>query len=163
MPQLDIATFAPQLIWLAITFVLLYALMAWVALPKVGRMIDERRSRIETDLRDAQTMRAQAETIRIAYERTLAEARSAAQAELRETLDRMTAEAAERQREAGIRLGAETAAAEARIAEARQAALSNVRTIAIEVASSVAQRLVGGEPDAGTVAHAVDAALSERA
>jgi len=46
MPQLDIATFAPQLVWLAISFILLYVLMAWVGLPRISKAIAARRARM---------------------------------------------------------------------------------------------------------------------
>ena len=41
-PQLDISTYASQVFWLFISFVLIYALMSKVALPKVGAVIDTR-------------------------------------------------------------------------------------------------------------------------
>jgi F-type H+-transporting ATPase subunit b len=163
MPQLDAATFAPQLIWLAITFILLYGLMAWVALPKIGRVIDQRRTQIETDLHEAQRMRTEAHAVLAAYERALAEARAQAQATIRETLDRLTAESAERQRQAASRLAEETAAAEARVAAARSAALENVRSVAIEIARAIAGKLAGAESDEVHAGGAVDAVLKERA
>ena len=56
MPQLDFATFPPQLFWLAITFIVLYVLMAWVGLPRVGGVIAARRNRIDGDLEKAAQM-----------------------------------------------------------------------------------------------------------
>jgi glycerol-3-phosphate acyltransferase PlsX len=46
MPQLNPKTMATQLFWLAVTFIALYVLMAKVALPKVGAVIDARAERI---------------------------------------------------------------------------------------------------------------------
>ena len=163
MPQLDFSTFAPQLVWLAITFILLYGLMAWVALPRIGKVIDQRAAQIESDLREAQRLRTESEAVHAAYDRALAEARAEAQAKLRETGARLAAEANERQREAGAKLAQETEAAEARIAAARSTALANVRTIAVEVANATAARLIGSEVDEARVGEAVDAALKERA
>jgi F-type H+-transporting ATPase subunit b len=57
MPQLDLATFPPQLIWLAITFVALYLVMRAVGLPRVGAVIAARRARIDGDLEKAAQMR----------------------------------------------------------------------------------------------------------
>ena len=163
MPQLDPATFAPQLVWLAITFVVLYLLMAYVALPRVAKVVDERHARIRNDLGEAQRLRTEAEAVRAHYERSLAEARAEAQATLRQITDKVNAEAAERQREAGARLAAETSAAEARIAAARDAALANVRSIAVAVAGAAAAKLTGARPDEAGVGAAVDAVLKERA
>ena len=50
MPQLDPSTFASQLFWLAVTFGL-FLLIVWrVALPKIGRVLEDRRERIERDI-----------------------------------------------------------------------------------------------------------------
>jgi F-type H+-transporting ATPase subunit b len=163
MPQLDLATFPPQLIWLAITFLLLYALMAWVGLPRVGRIIGARRDRIEGDLEKAQQMKAEAEAVIAAYEKALAEARGQAQLTLKETTDRLNAEAAERQRQLAEKLAAETTAAERRIAEAKNAALGNLKSVAVEVARAAGAKLVGGDIDAARAAAAVDAVMQERA
>jgi F-type H+-transporting ATPase subunit b len=162
MPQLDIATFAPQLVWLAISFVLLYGLMAWLGLPRIRKAIAARRARIDGDLEKAQQMKAEAEAVIAAYERALAEARQQAQQTLKETIDRLNAESAERQRQTGAKLAAETAVAERRIAEAKTAAIANIREMALDVARAAARRLTGDEVDDRRAAAAVDAVLRER-
>ena len=162
MPQLDISTFPPQLIWLAITFIVLYLLMAKLGLPRIARTLGVRRERIDTDLEKAQQMKAEAEAVIAAYERALAEARQQAQQMLKETTDRLNAQAAERQRGLAEKLAAETGAAERRIAEAKTVALGNIREVAVEVARAAAARLAGVEIDAGRAAAAVDAVMRER-
>ncbi|HHI81664.1 MAG TPA: F0F1 ATP synthase subunit B', partial [Rhizobiales bacterium] len=42
MPQLDTSTFMPQLVWLAITFFVLYVIMTRLALPRIGGAIEQR-------------------------------------------------------------------------------------------------------------------------
>jgi F-type H+-transporting ATPase subunit b len=162
MPQLDIATYLPQIFWLAVTFIALYVMMSWIGLPRVGGVIMLRRKRIEDDLEKAAQMRAESEAVIAAYERALAEARADAQQTLKETTERLNAEAAERLRKAAGVLNAETTAAERRIAEARAAALGNIRSVSVEVARAAAAKLAGIDIDAASTAAAVDAVLRER-
>jgi F-type H+-transporting ATPase subunit b len=163
MPQLDFSTFPSQIFWLAVIFVLLYLLMARVALPRVSAMIDARKARIDGDLERAARMKAEAEAVMAAYERSLADARAQAQATLKAATDRFAAEAAERQRKAAEVLALETAAAEKRIADAKAEALRGLRTVAIDVARTATRRLVGVDVDEGSAAAAVDRVMRERA
>lgn len=163
MPQLDISTFPSQLFWLAVIFVVLYLLMARLALPRVGAMIAQRKARIEADLERAQQMKAEADAVMAAYQRTLAEARAQAQATVAAAVERFNAEAAEGQRKAGEKLAAETSAAESRIAEAKTQALANLRTVAIDVARATARKLTGTDIDDARAAAAVDRVMKERA
>jgi len=112
MPQLDVSTFAPQLIWLAISFIVLYFLMARIGLPRVGAALEARRRRREEDLERAAQFRREAEAVVAAYESTRAGAREQAQATIRETTERLAATAAERQRELSAVLAERTGAAE---------------------------------------------------
>ena len=162
MPQLDLSTFPSQIFWLAVIFLLLYLLMARVALPRVAAMIDARKARIEGDLERAAQMKAEAEAVMAAYERSLADARAQAQATLKEAMDRFAAEASERQRKAAETLAAETSAAEKRIAAAKAEALAGLRAVAIDVARTATRKLVGVDVDEGSAAAAVDRVMRER-
>ena|SRR5437763_5672629 len=163
MPQLDLSTFPSQVFWLAVIFVLLYLLMSWVALPRVSAMIVARRARIEGDLERATQMKAEAEAVMAAYERSLADARAQAQATLKEAMDHFGAEATARQRKATEALNAETSAAEKRIAEAKAQALAGLRAVSIDVARTATRKLVGVDVDEASTAAAVDRVMRERA
>jgi len=163
MPQLDLSTFPSQIFWLAVFFVVLYVLMKRLALPKIEKIIEERRARVEGDLDKAGQMKSEAEAVIAAYEKALADARHQAQLTMKETSDRLGAIAAERQRQAGSVIAERTTIAEQRIAAAKSAAMSNLRGVAVEVARAAAAKLVGAEIDSGRAGTAVDAVLKERA
>ena len=162
MPQLDLATFPSQLFWLAITFIVLYLVMVAVGLPRVGGIIAKRRGQITGDLDKAQRMKTEAEAVITAYEKALNEARTKAQQALRETAERLAAEAAEQQRKLAESLNAETAKAERRIADAKASALKGVRDLAADVAHEAAAKLAGATVEASRVRDAVEAVLRER-
>jgi F-type H+-transporting ATPase subunit b len=162
MPQLDLSTYAPQLFWLFVTFVVLYVLMKRLAIPQVGRAIEARRERLDSDLGRAGELKAQAETVLANYERALSSARGEAQAKLREATERMAAQAAERQRQLAGTLAEQIDAAERRIAASKEQALAEVRGVAVDVGRAVVEKLTGSAPDAGRMAAAVDGALGGR-
>jgi len=161
MPQFDPAFFAPQLFWLAVTFITLYVLMSTVALPKIGAVLDERQRKIDDNLAKAAQLKAEADAAVAAYEKALAESRAHAHAVIKEASERMAKQAEERNRELSAKLADQIKAGEARIAAAKQTALANVRDIAVDVAGAVVARLVGAS-DQGQVEAAVGAALKEQ-
>ena len=162
MPQLDISTFAPQLFWLAIWFVILYLLMAKLALPRVNKVMEARRQRREGDLARAAQLKADAEAASAAYQRALAEARAQAQSTIKETSDRLAADAAARQRALAAALAEQITEAERRIAGTKDQALAEVRGIAVDVGRSVVEKLTGAVPDPAKMTAAVESSLSGR-
>jgi F-type H+-transporting ATPase subunit b len=156
-PPFDPTTFASQLVWLAITFVVLYVLMAKVALPRVGGIIESRQKRIADDIAEAGALKAQSDAALTAYEQALAEARARAQAIANETRDKQAAEAEARRKQLEGELNAKLADAEKTIAATKTAAMANVRGIAADATKAIVEQLTGKAPaDA-----AVDAAVGE--
>ena len=92
LPQLNIPDMAPQLIWLALTFGLLYIVLSRVTLPKIASVIEERQNRIQRDLDEAERLKEETDAALAAYEQALAEARGRANGIARETREQLTAE-----------------------------------------------------------------------
>ena len=91
-PPFETSTFGGQLLWLTITFVLLYVLMSRLVLPRLSGIIESRRETIARDLDDAAAMKIKAEEAGEAYEKALAEAKSRAQGLAQETRSALAAE-----------------------------------------------------------------------
>jgi F-type H+-transporting ATPase subunit b len=159
-PPFDSTTFASQLFWLAITFFVLYFVIARVAVPRIATILADRRGRIAADIETAERMKAESEAAGAAYEKSLAEARAGAGviAEQARAEARAAAEA-ERGKVEG-QLNRKLAAAEAEIAAIKARAVSEVGTIARDAASAIVKALVDAEPAAREVDEAVAKSLS---
>jgi F-type H+-transporting ATPase subunit b len=158
-PPFNVHTFPSQLVWLAITFILLYALMAKWALPQVGRVIENRQKGIDADVAEAGRLKEQSDAAVAAYEKALADARANAQAIANATRDKQTAETEAARKKTEDAVNAKLAEAEKTIAATKQAAMGNVRAIAEDAAAAIVERLIGTSPGEKAVADAVAGVL----
>ncbi len=162
LPQLDISTYPTQLVWLVLTFAVLYLIMSKVALPRVSQILEERQLRIEDNLSKAESLRQEAQAAAEAYEKSLAEARAEAHGIMIDTTNRIAEEAARQQTALSQSLDKETRAAEQRIAAARDTAMASLSEVAGEVAQAAAEKLTGESLDGKEVADAIGKILETR-
>jgi F-type H+-transporting ATPase subunit b len=158
MPQLVPGDWAPQLIWLVITFGILYLLMVHVALPRIGSVIDARAARIANDLAAAEKLRRETEEAIAAYEQALAEAKQEAHAIVEQGRLKLKAETAVERAKLESELSAKGAEAEKRINAAKNSAMKEVNTVAAEVAADIVRQLIGVAPSKSEIEKAVQAA-----
>jgi F-type H+-transporting ATPase subunit b len=161
MPQLNPLDWAPQLIWLVITFGVLYLLMKRVALPKIGGVIEMRQGRIAGDLEAADKLRRETQEAIAAYEQALTEAKARAHAIAQEARNKLKDEVAGERASLERDLSAKSAEAEARIHEAKASALKEVGAVASDTATEIVRRLIGVAPTKPEVSAAVAAARKE--
>jgi len=154
-PPFNAQTFASQLVWLVISFVLLYALMAKWALPKVAGVIEKRQKGIADDLAEAARLKQQSDEAVAAYEKALADARGRAQAIANETRERQAKDAEAARKTVEDDLNARLAQSDKTIAATKEAAMSNVRGIAEGAAKAIVERLIGAAPSEQAVTAAV--------
>lgn len=152
-------TFASQVFWLVLSFILLYLLVSRLALPRVSSILEARRSRIAADFAEATRLKAGADESLAAYEKSLADARARAQGIATETRERLNAEAEKSRKALEEQLNLKLAEADRAIATARTAAMSNVRSIAIDAAGTIVTQLIGMTPPEQATAQAVDDVL----
>src|SRR5262245_28751139 len=161
MPQLNPLDWGPQLIWLLITFVVLYVLMAKVALPRIGAVIDARADHIKRDLAEAERLRRETEEAIAAYEQALAEAKQKAHAIVEEGRAKLKQETATERAKLDADLAKRGEEAEARIATAKTSAMRDVNAVAADVAADIVRQLIGVAPGKGEIDQAVAAARKE--
>jgi F-type H+-transporting ATPase subunit b len=159
-PPFDKQTYPSQLLWLSLTFVALYLLMSRVALPRVNSILEQRRVRIAGDLAEAQRLKGESDAAIASYEKALADARGRAQALVNDSRQRQATAAEGERKTLDATLNDRITQAESGIAQAKSAAMVNVRGIATEAAAAIVERLIGIAPaNRDVVAAAVAEAL----
>ena len=157
MPQLNFKTplTVSQVVWGAIIFTLLYFMLSRWALPKVASVVEDRRTRIGTDLDTARTAKTEADAAVAEVTEATRRARSESQAAIATATQQAKAEAATQAAAANAALDAQLTEAETRIATARTAAMGALRQVAGDTAAAVVTRLTGHAPDSAAVDQAV--------
>jgi F-type H+-transporting ATPase subunit b len=145
-PPFNPNTFAPQLVWLAITFTLLYVILSRVALPRIADVLDERANRIKRDLDAAERLKAETDKAIASYEDALGAAKGKASEIARETRAKLAADVDREKLAIETSLTAKTNEAEARIGAMKSKALASVNDIAVTTAAAIVGRLTGTEP-----------------
>ncbi len=159
MPQLNFQDFAPQLFWLAVSFVVLYLIMSRIALPRVGSILEERSNRISADFAAAAKLREDTEKAIADYEKALADAKARAQQIAREAREKMTADIEQERATVDRQISEKMADAEERITSLKESALSHVDEIAVETTEALIARLLGKPVDRSEIQGAVKEAL----
>ena len=143
LPQLDFTTWPTQIFWLVVSFALAYVLMWRVVTPRIASVLEERHGRLDDDMQRAKQAADEAEAMRISFERQLADARAEAQEKTRSTLAAAVAEAEKKDAAVAKRLATKIGKAEAKIVEARDAALAELDDVAATSAADAVSSLAG--------------------
>ncbi|MBR0661035.1 F0F1 ATP synthase subunit B family protein [Neoroseomonas oryzicola] len=148
-----------QVVWLLLIFAALYFLMAKIALPRVGAVIENRHARIAADLEAAQAAKAEADGAMAAHRAATEAARGEARAAVASAVQAAQADSDAKAAALNARLNAQIAEAEARIEAARASAMGAIRGVATDTAEALVAKLVG-RADRAAIDTAVGAALT---
>jgi len=158
LPQLKVGTWPSQLFWLVVIFGLGYVFMARVVTPRIGSVLEERRTRLDEDLTRAREASAEAAQTRADYEASLDEARNEAAEFARNAANDAQAKADATEKKAARKMATRIGKAETALAEARAEAESNLTAIATEAAIEAATQVAGVKPTKAQADKAVKAA-----
>ena len=150
-----------ELIVGAIAFAILFFFTAKYVLPRVGKLLDERREKIQGDLEKDEETRRQAEQELADYRAQLANAREESNAiidEARKTADQLRVDIQQRaeQDAQGI-----VARAQEEIRAERDRVFQELRGQVAEIAVELAGRVVGASLDASSHAQLIDRYIDE--
>lgn len=162
LPQLHTPDFAPQLFWLALTFVLLYVIMSKIALPRIGEVIEERKDRIQRDLAAAERLKAETDKALQTYEKALADARGNASSIARQTRESLNAEVDKERKAVETQLAQKLADAETSINDTKAKALASVNEIAGDTVVAIVNALTNNAPSKDEVDRALAATGSSK-
>lgn len=147
LPQLDTSTYPSQLFWLAVTFAILYFIFSRRSLPEISGVLENRQQHIQSDLETAEKLKNDAEKAQNAYETSLKEARAGAGKAVHDVQEKLKAKAEKQSDSFRVKAEKDIQAMEERLQKVKEGAMDDMNTIAAEVASEAARKIVGINPD----------------
>ena len=161
MPQIAqlSETFASQIFWLLVFFGLTFLVVGRGMVPKIMATVANRENQIGADLAAAKAARDAADEQEELWRIRENENRAAAQALVADAKERSAAEAEARLKTAQAQFDSDIAAAETRIAAAREDAMAQLETVAAEAAQAIVAKLANIDVPPPAAQRAVQEAL----
>jgi len=142
MPQFNFADALPQIVWLVVIFSILYLSLTRL-LPKVERIVEDRKDRIAADLRAAEAARSEAEDASSGGSNAISDARSRSLAVTGRARDEAAAATAHTLARIDADLAAKAEAAAQGLATAKATAVAELDAVATEAAVDLIARVAG--------------------
>ena len=153
-------TYSSQIFWLLVTFGFVFFVVGRGMVPRVMETVSERDSQIAGDLAAAQAARDKADDEEEAWRKRENENRAQAQAVIAKAKADAAAKSEQKLAAAQKRIDAKLDKADLEIAEARNAAMTEVESVAAEAAQDIVKQLAGVKVTAASAKSAVKKAMT---
>ncbi|QQG35443.1 MAG: hypothetical protein HYS17_07805 [Micavibrio aeruginosavorus] len=147
LPQFNPEHFPTQIFWLAVTFLVMYAIFSSRILPDISGILENRRMHIDNDLETADRLRKEADDVQATYEAQLGNARSEAKKMVNDIHSSTKAKAEAHLQSLREKAEKDMHTLEIRLQSAKDEAMEQMGTIAAEVASEAAAKIMGAPAD----------------
>ncbi len=141
MPQLEISTYLSQFFWLITSFLSLWLVMAWVIIPKIEEVMEQRRRKIDDFVQKAEKINKQALISLEKYEKALKKAKEKAQTAIDENKKELEQVIATRHLEIEELLNKKIADTEFMLAKERRETLVAIDEVSVNVAEQILNKL----------------------
>lgn len=146
LPQMDQSTYASQLVWMGISFVLLYLLVSTFIVPRVGGVLRTRENAINDAIATAEELKAKATGTKGNFEAAGQEARTTAAASISKAVADAAKESADAMAKLNAELDAKAQTSRERIQKAVAKANMEVDDAAQALAETMAEKLLSNKP-----------------
>jgi F-type H+-transporting ATPase subunit b len=154
LPQFDLAFFPSQIFWTVISFGLLYLVVRYLLAPRMNLVLDGRMNRIQQDLELAKEMRQQADVLRREMQNEVGQAHRDAIALLTRQNREISQMLLENEQRLMKAINEQLLVAEAKIAAAKKAAISDAEAAAGQIASKMLEQAVAVSAQKSLIADA---------
>ncbi|MCB1556659.1 MAG: hypothetical protein KDJ15_05025 [Alphaproteobacteria bacterium] len=145
LPQFDPSTYASQVFWLAVAFLILYVFFSTRILPAISGLLENRQAHIQGDLETAERLKNEAESVQKTYDDSLSSARAQASETLAAMHEKIKAHTIKQNKAFQEKTTNELHAVESRIAKATEDAIAEMDAVATNIATDILRKLTGIE------------------
>ena len=151
MPQLNTEFWGAQVFWLILIFSFLYLIIWKIFLPKITYSIENRKSKIVSDLNEAQKLKENAEKKLIEYNKIIENSKNEAKKIIEEGRRKLNIDLAIKKNKFSEEIEKELVIAEKEIRDLKKSSISNINHIASETTAEVIKQIINIEVNKSNV------------
>ena len=156
MPQLNTEFWTAQVFWLILIFSGLYLIIWKIFLPKITYSIENRKSRIVSDLNEAQKLKENAEKKLKEYKEIIKNSQSEAQKIINDSKKKLDIDIKIKKEKFSVEIENELISIEKEIKDLKKSSISNISKIATETSVEVINQIVNTEVNKSNVSAIVN-------
>ncbi len=156
MPQLNPEFWVSQIVWLILTFGILYIVLSKLILPKISDNLESRKSQILENIETAETQREESEKKLKEFEKIILESKLEAKNYFNEARQKILDDINNKRSALEKEIDEEVSATEQEIDNLKITSSEKINNIAVETSSELIKQLIGEETNNSSISAIVE-------
>ena len=156
MPQLNTEFWIAQIFWFVFIFSALYLIIWKIFLPRVTYSIENRKSKVVSDLHEAQKLKESAEKKLKEYNKIIEDSKNEAKKIIEESNKELNLDIEKKKQKFNNEIEKEIIAVEKEIKALQKSSISSINKIATEISEEVIKQIIDSEVNKSNVAAIVE-------
>ena len=162
MPQLNPEFWTAQIFWLILIFSSLYLIIWKIFLPKITYSLENRKSKIVSDLNEAQKLKESAEKRLEEYNKTIEVSEKEAKRIIEDGKKKLYKVIGEKKQKLNNEIEKEFATVEKEIKDLKKSSVLNINKISVAISSEIIKQIIDVEVNKSNVSAIVDDVIKKK-